>query len=78
MVLIHRYQAVLPKERHKLYDKAVETLLLSWDTNKELTHQAKLKYLKLDDLRRLMEQVAYWIHKHGSTGDVEGGTLIDG
>jgi HEAT repeat protein len=77
MVLIHRYQAVLPKERHKLYDKAVETLLLSWDGNKELTHQAKLEYLKLDDLRRLMEQVAYWIHTHGSTGDVEGGTLID-
>jgi len=77
MVLIHRYQAVLPKDRHKLYDEAVKTLLLSWDANKELTYQAKLEYLKLDDLRRLMEQVAYWIHTHGSTGDEEGGTLID-
>jgi HEAT repeat protein len=77
MVLIHRYQAVLPKERHRLYDKAVETLLLSWDGNKELSHQTRLEYLKLDDLRRLMEQVAYWIHTQGSLGEGEGGTLID-
>ena len=37
IALIHRYQAILPRERHKLYDKAVETLLTSWDANKELS-----------------------------------------
>ncbi|MEM6402481.1 MAG: HEAT repeat domain-containing protein [Cyanobacteria bacterium P01_D01_bin.116] len=77
IALIHRYQAVLPKERHKLYDKAVETLITSWDANKELTTHQKLQYLELDDLRRLMEILAYWIHTQGNTGDKEGGTLID-
>jgi HEAT repeat protein len=77
IALIHRYQALLPKERYKLYDKAVETLLTSWDANKELSNHAVLKYLELDDLRRLMESLAYWIHTQGSTGDKEGGTLID-
>ncbi|MBE9129361.1 HEAT repeat domain-containing protein [Coleofasciculus sp. LEGE 07081] len=77
IALIHRYQAVLPKERYKLYDKAVETLLTSWDANKELTNHTVLTYLGLDDLRRLMETLAYWIHTQGSTGDKEGGTLID-
>ncbi|MBD2024277.1 HEAT repeat domain-containing protein [Leptolyngbya sp. FACHB-711] len=77
IALIHRYQAVLPKERHKLYDKAVNTLLTSWDANKELSNHEILEYLELDDLRRLMERLAYWIHSQGGTGDNEGGTLID-
>ncbi|MFP4100376.1 HEAT repeat domain-containing protein [Coleofasciculus sp.] len=77
IALIHRYQAHLPKERYKLYDKAVETLLTSWDANKELTNQTELKYLELDDLRRLMEVLAYWIHTQGSSEDKEGGTLIE-
>lgn len=77
IALIHRYQAALPKERYKLYDKAVETLLTSWDANKELSNHTVLQYLKLDDLQRLMERLAYWIHTQGSTGDKEGGTLID-
>jgi HEAT repeat protein/energy-coupling factor transporter ATP-binding protein EcfA2 len=77
IALIHRYQAVLPKERHKLYEKAVDTLLTSWDANKELSNHEILEYLELDDLRRLMERLAYWIHSQGGTGDNEGGTLID-
>ncbi|MDJ0516829.1 MAG: HEAT repeat domain-containing protein [Trichodesmium sp. MO_231.B1] len=77
IALIHRYQAVLPKERHRLYDKAVETLLISWDANKELSSDGRLKYLGLDDLRRLMELLAYWVHTQGNVGNGEGGTLID-
>ncbi|NET85051.1 MAG: tetratricopeptide repeat protein [Moorea sp. SIO1F2] len=78
IALIHRYQAVLPKERHKLYDKAVETLLTSWDANKELTRDKKwLTYLGLDDLPRLMESLAYWIHTQGNIEDNDSGTLID-
>ncbi|NES74228.1 MAG: NACHT domain-containing protein, partial [Okeania sp. SIO2D1] len=77
IALIHRYQAVLPKERYRLYDKAVETLLISWDANKELSSHGKLKYLGLDDLRRLMELLAYWVHTQGNVGNDEGGTLID-
>ncbi|MBD2060262.1 HEAT repeat domain-containing protein [Oculatella sp. FACHB-28] len=79
IALIHRYQARLPKERHRLYDKAVETLLTTWDAGREITTHSVLRYLTLDDLRRLMERLAYWIHNHpeGSTGEQEGGTLID-
>ena len=77
IALIHRYQAYLPKERHKLYDKAVETLLTSWDANKAISGYKVLKYLDLDDLRRLLESLARWIHSQGTTGDKEGGTQID-
>ncbi|NET68431.1 MAG: NACHT domain-containing protein [Moorea sp. SIO1G6] len=77
IALIHRYQAVLPKERYKLYDKAVETLLTSWDANKELSSDKWLTYLSLDDLRRLMEWLAYWIHSQGNAEDKDSGTLID-
>ena len=77
IALIHRYQAILPKDRYKLYDKAVDTLLTSWDANKELTNHKVLEYLELDDLRRLMVRLAYWIHTQGGTGDNEGGTQID-
>ena len=77
IALIHRYQALLPRERYKLYDKAVETLLTSWDANKELSNRNTLQYLRLDDLQGLMESLAYWIHTQGGTGNNEGGTLID-
>ncbi|MBD0311291.1 MAG: signal transduction protein, partial [Microcoleus sp. T1-bin1] len=68
--------AVLPRARHKLYEKAVETLLKCWDANKNLTEQSVFKCLDVDDLRRLMEILAYWIHTQGSTDNPEGGTLI--
>ncbi|MGK7925891.1 MAG: NACHT domain-containing NTPase, partial [Spirulina sp.] len=79
IVLIHRYQALLPKERYKLYDRAVETLLISWDANREITSsdRSSLIYLKLDDLQRLMESLAYWVHTRGSSEEQEGGTLVD-
>ncbi|NER03852.1 MAG: NACHT domain-containing protein [Okeania sp. SIO3C4] len=78
IALIHRYQAVLPKQRNKLYEKAVETLLVSWDEIKELSSQQRLKHLDMDDLKRLMELLAYWVHTQGKFGnEEEGGTLID-
>ncbi|MEG4629307.1 HEAT repeat domain-containing protein [Microcoleus sp. AR_TQ3_B6] len=76
IALIHRYQAVLPRARHKLYEKAVETLLKCWDANKNMTDKSVFKCLDADDLRRLMEILAYWIHTQGSTDNPEGGTLI--
>ena len=78
IALIHRYQAVLPKKRHKLYDKAVETLLINWDQPKDLSSDKRLKYFDVeDDLRRLMESLAYWIHTQGNVEDNDSGTLID-
>ncbi|NEO78369.1 HEAT repeat domain-containing protein [Moorena sp. SIO4G3] len=77
IALIHRYQAVLPKERFELYNCAVKTLLTSWDANKEISNQGLFKYLDLYDLRRLMELLAYWIHTQGNVEDNDSGTFID-
>ncbi|UKO99247.1 HEAT repeat domain-containing protein [Nostoc sp. UHCC 0870] len=75
IALIHRYQAVLPKGRHKLYEKAVETLLTSWNGNKDISIEQLLN-LDIEDLLFLMRKLAFWIHGQGSTEDNEGGTLI--
>ncbi|MDZ8092973.1 MAG: HEAT repeat domain-containing protein, partial [Nostoc sp. DedQUE05] len=74
--MIHRYDAHLPRQRHKLYEQAVDTLLINWDENKGIESR-KLNYIQLDDIKTLMQHLAYWIHSQGETGDKEGGTLID-
>jgi HEAT repeats/NACHT domain len=78
ITLIHRYQAELPRQRCKLYEKVVETLLTSWDSGKEIKlYSQVLLFLKSDDLLYILKKLAYWIHTQGSTGETEGGTLID-
>ncbi|MEO1430165.1 MAG: HEAT repeat domain-containing protein [Cyanobacteria bacterium J06633_8] len=77
IVLINRVGAELPRERYRLYERAVETLLTAWDAGKELNYRLPLEYLKPRDFKPLMQEIAYWIHSKGSTGDKEGGTLID-
>ncbi|MDJ0620180.1 MAG: HEAT repeat domain-containing protein [Calothrix sp. MO_192.B10] len=77
IALIHRYEAHLPRQRYKLYERAMNTLLTNWDAGKELNYKLPFEYLNRDDIPRLMQQLAYWIHTQGSTGDKEGGTLID-
>ncbi|AFY56430.1 putative NTPase (NACHT family) [Rivularia sp. PCC 7116] len=77
IVLINRVGAEFPKERYKLYESAVETLLTAWDAGKELNYSLPLEYLKPRDFQPLMRQIAYWIHSKGSTKDREGGTLIN-
>ena len=76
IALIHRYRT-LPRQRHELYNCAVETLISTWDKEKELTTNSELKYLNLPDIRRLMERLAYWIHAQGSVSDTENGTQIE-
>jgi HEAT repeat protein len=71
-------QAELPRQRCKLYEKAVETLLTSWDSGKEIKlYSQVLLFLKSDNLLYILKKLAYWIHTQGSTGETEGGTLID-
>jgi NACHT domain/HEAT repeats len=78
ITLIHRYQAELPLQRYKLYEKAVETLLTGWDSGKEIKlYEQVLRFLKPDDLLYVLKKLAYWIHAQGSMGETEGGTLID-
>ena len=77
IALIHRYQAELPRRRFKLYEKAVETLLTSWDSDKNIKLYLVLQQLKSDDLLYVLKKLAYWIHTQGSAGETDGGTLIE-
>jgi HEAT repeat protein len=80
VALIHRYQDELPKRRYQLYDKAVNTLLKSWDrTEKGLGAEQKDIFKCLDredDLRRVLSLLAKWIHEQYVTKPQAGGTLI--
>ncbi len=77
IALIHRYQAELPRRRFKLYESAVETLLTSWDSGKDIKLYSVLQQLKSDDLLYVLKKLAYWIHTQGSAGETDGGTLIE-
>jgi hypothetical protein len=62
MVLVHRIDAVLPDERHVLYQKCTETLLNTWHTWKfaelDRLHRAKVDRQNM----QRMQSVAYWMH----------------
>jgi predicted NACHT family NTPase len=62
IVLVHRIDAVLPDQRVLLYQKCVETLLITWHTWK---YRASLpKRPDREDRRNLrrMEAIAEWMH----------------
>ncbi|MBW4614860.1 MAG: NACHT domain-containing protein [Desmonostoc vinosum HA7617-LM4] len=80
--LIHRYDVYrLPQRRHNLYESAVKTLLTGWEQIRFEEKEApikKLKYIQSDDLQRLMEKLAYWIHSQESTTeDKNYSTIVD-
>jgi hypothetical protein len=70
IALVHRIEAELPHERVKLYDKCVGTLVETWD---------KVRGIKTNLRRRLLEKLAYWMHSQpgekGRTREVREGTL---
>ncbi len=77
IAMIHRYQAELPRQRYKLYERAVDTLLHNWDSGSNIRLYGQvLYYLKPDDLLYVLQKLAYWIHSQGAVGDRDGGTLI--
>jgi len=71
MVLVHRIDAVLPDERHVLYQKCTETLLNTWHTWKfhemDRLHRAKVDRLNM----QRMQAVAYWMQHQ--MGEVKAG-----
>ncbi|MDZ8080591.1 MAG: NACHT domain-containing protein [Nostoc sp. DcaGUA01] len=81
--LIHRYDAVrLPQKRDKLYETAIETLLLNWEMIRFEENQApiykKLEHIKFTNLQRLMEKLAYWIHcQQIATQDKNCSTIVE-
>jgi formylglycine-generating enzyme required for sulfatase activity len=62
MALIHQQEVALPKERVRLYSKAVDLLLHRWQ--REKVEQDALSAVLRDDrrLRQMMERLAYEAH----------------
>jgi HEAT repeat protein len=77
ITLIHRDGGELPKQRYKLYERAVEMLLIQWDCARDIKLDPKNILFKSEDLLYVLKKIAYWIHTQGSIGETEGGTLID-
>jgi HEAT repeat protein len=77
ITLIHRDGGELPKQRYKLYERAVETLLIQWDCARDIKLDPKNILFKSEDLLYVLKKIAYWTHTQGSIGETEGGTLID-
>jgi HEAT repeat protein len=77
ITLIHRDGGELPKQRYKLYERAVEMLLIQWDCARDIKLDPNNILFKSEDLLYILKKIAYWIHTQGSIGETEGGTLID-
>jgi energy-coupling factor transporter ATP-binding protein EcfA2 len=71
IVLVHRIDAVLPDERHVLYQKCTETLLNTWHTWKfhemDRLHRAKVDRLNM----QRMQAIAWWMQRR--MGETEAG-----
>jgi tetratricopeptide (TPR) repeat protein/energy-coupling factor transporter ATP-binding protein EcfA2 len=68
IALVHRIEAELPHERVKLYDKCVTALVETWDKVRGVTVEDRQRpYYKYR--RRLLEQLAYWMHAQPRTTD---------
>ncbi len=66
MALIHQQEVGLPKERVRLYSKAVEVLLLRWQ-NRHVSRNELADFLRNDRLlREVMERLAYEAHNSKS------------
>lgn len=63
MTSIYGCHPALPDTRHRLYEKFV-SLLLNCPRN-GITVQSVFLHLDADDVQRLVEIVAYWVHTHG-------------
>ncbi|HRI56924.1 MAG TPA: SUMF1/EgtB/PvdO family nonheme iron enzyme, partial [Anaerolineae bacterium] len=69
MAIVHQKEVGLPKERVRLYAKAVEVLLTRWQKRKNIPVSGPLKALLNDDLkmRSIMELLAYHAHVRQAT-----------
>ena len=66
MATLHTNRSRLPDDRADLYDEVVRLLLQHWSTasgaERSLLDALAMPSLKLDDLRNMLEQVAYEVH----------------
>jgi hypothetical protein len=61
IALVHRNEAILPRERVILYEKCVTALIKTWEQIKGIsTEEVDRPYYRYR--RRLLEELAYWFH----------------
>jgi len=69
----------LPRERHSLYDIAVDTMLSEWDAQRGIETAEWPNRPEIGEIRQALERVAYRMHsglvKYGNTSAVESATL---
>ena len=77
MAIIHQEQVGLPKERVRLFSRAVQVLLRRWQKRKGLNVSEKLSAVLDDDrkLRTIMERLAYEAHQRQSEDGAPRGDL---
>ncbi|MFN3076676.1 MAG: NACHT domain-containing protein [Alphaproteobacteria bacterium] len=69
IVLVHRVDAVLPDQRVLLYEKCVETLLITWYVWKYRETIPKKRGVEDRRNQRRMEAIAQWMHEQaGGSG----------
>ena len=71
MTIIHQQETVLPKERVKLYQKAVDLLLKRWQLSKEGASKELAAYIENHDkkMRPIMERLAFEAHTAGASDE---------
>ena len=66
MAIVHRAETTLPRQRVRLYEKAVEVLLLRWHRGKDLEpHPLVAELLSAEDGQKLnvvLQSIAYEMH----------------
>ncbi|WP_197289064.1 TIR domain-containing protein [Nocardia sp. NRRL S-836] len=69
----------LPREKHALYDTAVEMMLADWDAQRGVEIAERPRHLERCEIRRALETVAHRVHaglvQRGDTSAIEASTL---
>ena len=71
IALIHRQGAELPNQRVRLYDKATEVLLYSWERAKGLKWE-----IGIEEMRRRLEHIGFWMYQLYEEGTAEAGRAV--
>ena len=73
MATLHANRGRLPDDRADLYNESVDLLMLRWNrqigTDQALLQALAIPGLKLSDLREVLEELAFQVHKDAASGE---------
>ena len=82
MATLHANRGRLPDDRADLYNESVELLMLRWNrqigADKALLEELDVPSLKLSDLRGVLEELAFTVHRENLADAVEADVRPDG